>query len=112
MDFLDNEDIKEFNKMLRDIGGMQLFREDFDFKNRRLAYDEIEGYLVSTIDIGLDMSFIGYGFYWETAVFKDGELISMQRFDSKEKALEWHKHLMANVDKLDNADAMYENYIE
>ncbi len=74
------------------------FREDFDWNNRFNLKTEIKGYLISTVDLGLDHSFgIGKPLYYETMIFtKNDEDISFhelycKRYSTEEEAKKGHQ---------------------
>lgn len=88
------------------------FRKDFDPNNRFDLKTEINGYVVSTVDLGLDHSFgDGLPLYYETMIFKkdkngdidfSGEDYQM-RYTTEEQAKEGHKNAIQYVkDKLVN----------
>lgn len=72
--------------------------EDFA-KNRRVDLDELNGYRVSTVFLGLDHSVNSSGLFgdkglsvlWETMIFKDGySELYCDRYTSYEDALKGH----------------------
>ena len=80
------------------------FREDFDYNNRFDLKTEINGYLVSTVDLGIDHSFgIGKPLYYETMIFeKDGDNIDFsgiyqQRYSTEEEAQAGHEYAVKLV---------------
>lgn len=69
------------------------FRKDFDWNNRFDLKTEVDGYLISTVDLGLDHSFgIGEPLYYETMIFekKDNDVnyrdLYCKRYATKEEA--------------------------
>ena len=86
---------------MKDKAGNELnefgFRKDFDRNNRFDLKNEVNGYLISTVDLGLDHSFgDGPPLYYETMIFKkDGEEINYldlycQRYSTEEEAMMGH----------------------
>lgn len=68
------------------------------FDKRKIAQDTIDGVLVSTVFLGLDYSFDdGPPVLYETMVFKKGGSDEMQRYHTKEEALEGHKEMVELV---------------
>ena len=77
------------NFNLSDFG----YREDFDWNNRFDLKTEIDDYLVSTVDLGLDHNFgEGEPLYYETMIFpkKDKQIIYLEeyceRYSTEEQA--------------------------
>ena len=76
------------------------FREDFNWETKT----EINGYVVSTVDLGLDHSFgIGAPLYYETMIFKkDGNNIDFhdlycKRYSTEDEAREGHQKAIEYV---------------
>lgn len=79
-----------------------LFEDD---RYQQLAFDEIGGYRVSTIWLGIDH---GCGMsdeplIFETMVFKDRKSVAQDRYCSEEEALAGHARLLAEVSLFANA---------
>lgn len=74
------------------------FREDFNYENRFHLMDVVDGYYISTTDLGLDHSF-GFGppLYYETMIFAvkknkiDWGDLYCERYTTEEQAKEGHK---------------------
>lgn len=94
---------KEFN---RELG----CREDFDFMNRfqlkTMVKYQGRKYLVSTVDLGINHSFIKEGepIYYETMVFsidKDkkqwGESLMQARYSTEKQAKQGHKYIVRMI---------------
>lgn len=82
------------------------FRKDFDWNTRLNLKTEVNGYEVSTVDLGIDHSFgMGNPLYYETMVFKkDGESIDYtdlycERYSTEEEARKGHKRIVKKVKK-------------
>ena len=82
------------------------FREDFDWNTRLNLKTEVNGYEVSTVDLGIDHSFgMGNPLYYETMVLeKDGESIDYtdlycERYSTEEEARKGHKTVVKKVKK-------------
>lgn len=80
------------------------FREDFNLETRFDLKTEINGYVVSTVDLGLDHSFgIGAPLYYETMIFKkDGNNIDFhdlycKRYSTENEAREGHQKAIEYV---------------
>lgn len=80
------------------------FREDFDYDTRFDLKTGVNGYLISTVDLGIDHSFgIGKPLYYETMVFetKDNEIdfsgIFQKRYSTEEEARKGHKIVVEMV---------------
>ena len=74
------------------------YRKDFDWNNRFDLKTEVNGNLISTVDLGIDHSFgIGEPLYYETMVFaKNGKDIIFddlycERYSTEKEAIEGHK---------------------
>lgn len=70
------------------------FREDFDWFDRWQLKTEIKGYLVSTVDLGIDHSFgMGEPLYYETMIFNDDDKFEdyQVRYSTKKEAKKGHK---------------------
>ena len=74
------------------------FREDFDWNNRFDLKTEINGYIVSTVDLGINHNFGGGEPLWyETMIFrKKGKHINYlelycKRYHTEEEARKGHK---------------------
>lgn len=74
------------------------FRKDFNWETRFDLKTEVNGYLISTVDLGIDYSFgIGEPLYYETMVFaKKGKDIIFddlycERYSTEKEAIEGHK---------------------
>lgn len=82
------------------------FREDYNPDNRQLAVDYVEvnniKYLISTIDLGYNMSFCSsVELYYETMVFdNNGNSLYCDRYETKEIALEGHKYVLDNFSEV------------
>ena len=76
------------------------FRDDFHYESRFDLKTEVDGYIVSTVDLGIDHSFgDGPPLYYETMIFKkdkngdidfSGEDYQV-RYTTEEQAREGHK---------------------
>lgn len=84
------------------------FREDFDWNTRLDLKTKVNGYLVSTVDLGLDHNFgVGEPLYYETMVFeldedeyiKTFEDLYMERYATEEQAKEGHKRIVEMIRK-------------
>ena len=82
------------------------FRKDFNWETRFDLKTEVNGYLISTVDLGIDYSFgIGKPLYYETMVFaKNGKDIIFddlycERYATEEEAIEGHKKTIELVKK-------------
>jgi hypothetical protein len=80
------------------------FREDFNWETRFDLKTEINGYVVSTVDLGLDHSFgIGDPLYYETMIFKkNGDSIDFRdlyckRYSTEDEAREGHQKAIEYV---------------
>ena len=80
------------------------FREDFDLETRFDLKTEVNNYVVSTVDLGIDYSFgIGEPLYYETMVFakEDDEINFMdlycKRYTTEEQARKGHKEIVELV---------------
>lgn len=71
------------------------FRKDFDWNNRFDLKTEVEGHLVSTVDLGTDYNFnmTGEPLYYETMIFPEDSLeeIYCRRYSSEKEARKGHK---------------------
>lgn len=82
------------------------FRKDFDWDNRFDLKTEVDDYLISTVDLGVDHSF-GYGkpLYYETMIFtkkgKDIDLCELycKRYSTEEEAKMGHNLVVDLVKK-------------
>ncbi len=79
------------------------FRKGFDWETRLDLKTRVNGYLVSTVDLGLDHSFgVGEPLYYETMVFEldeNGEIktfedLYMERYATEEQAREGHERIV------------------
>lgn len=77
------------------------FREDFDFEHRFHLIDIIGGYRISTVDIGVDMSFgSGKPIYYETMIFNDKNDTTigyMERYSTEKQARLGHQEAIQYV---------------
>lgn len=80
------------------------FREDFDWETRFDLKTEVNGYVVSTVDLGIDHSWgIGEPLYYETMIFKkDSEEIDFtdlycKRYSTEEQARIGHEEAVKFV---------------
>lgn len=94
--------------MRKDKAGNELneygFRKDFNFDTRFDLKTEVEGYLVSTVDLGLDHSFgDGPPLYYETMIFaKDDDDIDysgeyQERYVTEAEARKGHEKAIKYV---------------
>lgn len=77
-----------------------MFREDFDWNNRLDLKTEIDDYLISTVDLGIDHSFgDGKPLYYETMIFKKDSYLDLycERYSTEEEAREGHKRIVRNA---------------
>lgn len=92
--------VDKFGNELNEYG----FRKDFDWNNRFDLKTEIDGYEISTVDLGLDHSFCGEKpLYYETMIFlkenigkiderKENIFEDYQvRYSTQEEAIEGHR---------------------
>lgn len=95
------EEQKDYLKKFKKKCGL---REDFDFENRFHLVDIIKDYRVSTVDIGIDMSFgIGEPIYYETMIFDDtigGSTGYMERYSTEEQARIGHQEAIQYVKEI------------
>lgn len=82
------------------------FRKGFSFENRFDLKNEINGYLISTVDLGIDHSFgTEKPLYYETMIFKkDGSDIDFndlycERYSTEEEAIKGHEKAIEYVRK-------------
>lgn len=82
------------------------FREDFDWETRFDLKTEVNGYVVSTVDLGIDHSFgIGEPLYYETMIIKkNGEKIDFmdlycKRYSTEEQARIGHEEAVKMVEE-------------
>lgn len=73
-----------------------IFRKDYDPYNRFYIHTRIGKYLISTVDLGCDVSFIkGKPLYYETMIFVNDEfsdnLDYQERYKTKKQAILGHK---------------------
>lgn len=89
------EELKEIREWKTKLG----YREDFDFLNRWELKTKFKGYVVSTVDLGLDHSFgIGAPLYYETMIFGDDRFEGYQvRYSTKKEAKKGHKETIKYV---------------
>lgn len=87
------------------------FRKDFDWKNRFDLKTEIDNYLISTVDLGIDHSFgVGKPLYYETMIFeKNGDKVDFsgiyqKRYSTEEEAREGHKKAIEYVKNMIKGD--------
>lgn len=80
------------------------FRDDFDWDNRFDLKTKFNGYIVSTVDLGIDHSFgIGKPLYYETMIFKevDGHIAGstgyQERYSTEEEARIGHQKAIEYV---------------
>ena len=81
------------------------FRDDFDCNNRFDLKTKVNGYIVSTVDLGIDHSFgIGKPLYYETMIFKeiDGHIVGSTgyqvRYSTEKEAKIGHKKAIEYVE--------------
>jgi hypothetical protein len=75
----------------------------FERNDRRIAYDEVGGFSVSTIFLGLDHNWgEGPPVLWETMIFSDGTTWDghAERYTSRAAALKGHKRAVAIVERV------------
>lgn len=85
-----------------------MFREDFDFDTRFDLKTNIENYVISTVDLGIDYGFGGEPLYYETMIFekdKNGNIDYMgidyqERYSTEEQAKEGHERAIKYVEEL------------
>lgn len=83
------------------------FREDFNYETRLDLKTEVNGYLVSTVDLGIDHSFgNGKPLYYETMIFKKGSWSDLycKRYSTEKEARKGHKEAIKYVKEC------YKNY--
>jgi hypothetical protein len=73
-------------------------------ENRRVGYDQLGPYVISTVFLGLDHAFRGPPLWFETMLFseKSGKTISLNyqtRYTTFEEALEGHKTVVQLVEE-------------
>lgn len=76
------------------------FRKDFNWETRFDLKTEVNGYLVSTVDLGIDHSFgIGKPLYYETMIFKKGSWDDLycKRYSTEQEAKKGHKKAIEYV---------------
>lgn len=76
------------------------FREDFDYDNKFHLTDNVNGYYISTVDLGIDHSFgIGKPLYYETMIFKEGSWNDLycKRYSTEKEAIKGHKKAIEYV---------------
>lgn len=80
------------------------FRKDFDWDNRFDLKAEVDGYLISTVDLGTDHSFgLGNPLYYETMIFaKEDKGINFsdlycERYTTEEEAIKGHEKIVKLV---------------
>lgn len=70
------------------------FRPDFNWETRFNLKTELNGYLVSTVDLGIDHNFLGdKPLYYETMIFNhnsDEEVGYQCRYSTEEEARQGH----------------------
>lgn len=77
-----------------------IFREGFGIENRFDLKTYVNGYLVSTVDLGIDHSFgIGKPLYYETMIFKEGSWDDLycKRYSTEKEAKKGHKEAVKYV---------------
>lgn len=70
------------------------FRKDFNWETRFDLKTEIDDYIISTVDLGIDHSFgIGEPLYYETMIFKKGSFNELYcvRYATEKEARKGHK---------------------
>lgn len=84
------------------------FRKGFSFENRFDLKTEVNGYLVSTVDLGINYNFgEGKPLYYETMIFKkDGEDIDYrdlycERYSTEEEAKIGHNKAIEFAKKME-----------
>ena len=101
--------------MRKDKAGNELnefgFRKDFNWETRFDLKTEKDGYLISTVDLGLDYSFrYGPPLYYETMIFKkNGDEIDffglyIEQYSTENEAREGHKRTVNNLEKYINGE--------
>ena len=86
---------------------------------KRVAETTVGPYWVSTVWLGLDHSFLGYGppLIFETMVFHsaDGSMLGddeyMERYSTEEQALAGHEHIVEMIRVLDNTIIVHESTV-
>lgn len=70
-------------------------------EKQRVAADELDGYYVSTVWLGLDHNYHAEGppLIFETMVFKQGDAIDLYRarYSTEEEAARGHKQVVAGI---------------
>lgn len=89
--------------------GIKAWHEKYqDHKSRRVAHDEVCGYRVSTVFLGLDHSFSPEGppLIFETMVFPGDSYVEeyAERYTTREEAEEGHQRAIAWVRKQQEED--------
>lgn len=88
------------NKVEKEIMVKMGYRPDFDWETRFDLKDEVDDYLISTVDLGIDHSFgIGKPLYYETMVFKKGSWSDLycERYSTEEEARKGHKWVIEQM---------------
>lgn len=68
------------------------FREDFDWNTRLDLKTKVNGYLVSTVDLGLDHSFgMGEPLYYETMIFLKDNVFKFPLEEREENIFEYYQ---------------------
>lgn len=80
-----------------------MFREDFDWETRFDLKTQLENYLVSTVDLGINHSFNEIPLYYETMIFKkvNGKIdytnLYCERYTTEEQARVGHEKAIEYV---------------
>ena len=74
---------------------------------RRIAFDEIGDFLVSTVFLGLDHGLDGSTpLLFETIMFLDGKEVAMDRYATRAEALAGHARWVANASEKGGSDKL------
>ena len=76
------------------------FRKDFNWETRFHLKDKINGYYISTVDLGTNHNFgLGKPLYYETMIFKNGywEDLYCERYSTEKEARKGHKKAIKYV---------------
>jgi len=97
--------MKDFSPRYYDIDGKPMtideWSEKFQKRDTTIAKDTVDGYLISTVWLGLDHNHFGSPpLIFETMIFcDDGNFkdVYMERYSTMEEALKGHKYAVDNL---------------